>query len=135
GWVMVEDSIQRARIQNIVDQYEWVLDTAYGKWSEIPVARAELIIALDYPRWVSLGRLLRRCVSRVVDKKKVCNGNVESLRNLFSMDSIVLWHFRSFKRKRVRANGWAKDPLAPPVWFVRSPKHLEELLNLVGGVS
>lgn len=135
GWVMVEDSLQRERVQKIVDQEEWILDTVYGKWCEIPIGRAQLIVALDYPRWVSLGRLLKRCVNRIVDKRLICNGNVESVRNLFSLDSIVCWHFRSFRRKRIRANGWKNDPSAPPVWFVRSPRELEHFLNKIGGVS
>ena len=39
---------------------------------------ADLVIALDYPRLTSLGRLLRRTATRIVDRRQVCNGNVET---------------------------------------------------------
>jgi adenylate kinase family enzyme len=102
GWKQVPLELQRQRIQEIVDEDEWVLDTMYGTWTDIPLARAEVMIALDYPRWLSLSRLLRRSVARLFDQKEVCNGNTESFRMLFSRDSIVAWHFRSFARKRER---------------------------------
>jgi adenylate kinase family enzyme len=35
----------------------WVLDAAYGRWLDIAIARVELIVALDFPRWLSLARL------------------------------------------------------------------------------
>jgi hypothetical protein len=38
----------------------WILDTAYSTWLAIPLARADLIVALDYPRFVSLARLVGR---------------------------------------------------------------------------
>ena len=49
-----------ARRGEICAGEEWILDHAYGKWREIPLARAELIVALDYPRWLSLSRLIGR---------------------------------------------------------------------------
>ena len=84
----------------------WVLDTAYGSWTDLVLPRAELVIALDYPRWVSLGRLLRRTALRLVDRREVCNGNVEHLGNLLSSNSIVRWHFQSFRRKHARIVAW-----------------------------
>src|SRR5688500_5571118 len=53
GWVEVADGEQRRRISEICARSEWILDTAYGRWRDIPLSRAEVIVALDYPRWVS----------------------------------------------------------------------------------
>lgn len=111
GWVEVPLDEQRKRIGAISAQDAWILDTAYAKWIDIPLARAELIVGLDYPRWVSFGRLIKRTYQRAIDKQPVCNGNVETLRGVFSRDSIILWHFKSFKRKRQRMRQWAgTDP-------------------------
>src|SRR5581483_8653448 len=55
GWVEVPVDEQRRRIAAICAGERWILDTAYGTWREIPLARADLIVALDYPRWISLG--------------------------------------------------------------------------------
>ena len=111
GWVQVSDEEQRSRIQAICDQDAWILDTAYGKWIDVPLARAELIVALDYPRWVSLGWLIKRTLARATDREPVCNGNQESWKLMFSRDSILLWHFKSFRRKRARIS-FCKHP--PP---------------------
>lgn len=50
---------QRALAQGIADQPAWILDTAYGQWKYLIVPRAQLVVALDYPRHVSLRRLLK----------------------------------------------------------------------------
>lgn len=56
---------QRALATEIVDQPAWILDTAYGKWQDVVLRRVQLVVALDYPRHVSLRRLLSRTASRI----------------------------------------------------------------------
>jgi adenylate kinase family enzyme len=128
GWVPVPDHEQRRRIEAICAGDRWVLDTAYAKWLEVPLARVELIVALDFPRWLSLFRLLRRTAARALDGRPVCNGNRESFRLSFSRDSIILWHFRSFTRKRRRIRSWEADPHAPDVVRLTSPRQAETWL-------
>lgn len=128
-WVVVPDDEQRRRIEEICAGEEWILDTAYGKWREVPLARAELIVALDYPRWLSLSRLIRRTLARLVDRRTICNGNRETLRTLFGRDSIVLWHFQSFQRKRARMRAWSSNPGGPEVHRFTSPRQLEDWLR------
>jgi len=129
GWVPVPDDEQRRRIAAICAGERWVLDTAYGKWLDVPMARVQLIVGLDYPRWLSLQRLLRRTVARAIDRKPVCNGNIETFRLAFSRDWIVFWHFRSFHRKRRRMHGWAADPSAPATILLRSPRQTRHWLD------
>jgi adenylate kinase family enzyme len=132
GWVQVPDDEQRRRIEAICASGQWILDTAYGKWLDVPLARADLIVALDFPRWLSLARLIRRTVARVLDGRAVCNGNRESLRHVFSPDSIILWHFRSFRRKRSRIRSWEADSTRPVVVRLTSPRAVEEWLGRLG---
>ena len=121
GWVVVPVEEQRRRIAAICAGERWILDTAYGAWLEVPLARVELIVALDYPRWRSLARLIRRTLLRNLDHKPICNGNTESLRQTFSRDSIILWHFQSFARKRERIRAWAADESGPDLVRLTSP--------------
>jgi len=121
GWVEVPGDEQRRRIVAICAQDRWVLDTAYGKWLDVPLARVQLIVALDYPRWLSLSRLIRRTVMRAIDRRQICNGNTESFRQAFSRDSIIVWHFRSFARKRERMRAWAADSTGPEVVTFPTP--------------
>ena len=106
-----------------------MLDTAYGVWLDIPLARVEVIVALDFPRWLSLFRLIRRSVARAIDGQSICNGNRESFRLLLSADSIIVWHFRSFGRKRRRIREWEADPSGLAVIRLTSPHQVERLLD------
>ena len=47
GWVEVPGDEQRRRIQQICERPEWILDTAYGKWLDVPLGYAQLIVALE----------------------------------------------------------------------------------------
>jgi len=121
GWVAVPPEEQRRRIAAICAGDRWILDSAYRSGLEVPLGRADLIVALDYPRWRSLGRLVRRTVQRAIDRRQVCNGNTESFRQTFSRDSIIVWHFRSFARTRDRMRAWEVDASVPDVVRLTSP--------------
>lgn len=128
GWITVPLEEQRRRVEAICAEPRWVLDTAYANWLDLVLPRVELIVALDYPRWLSLGRLLRRTVGRAIDKRDVCNGNQESFRLALSRESIVAWHFKSFRHKRERIRGWAAEPPGAEVVVLRSPRATERWL-------
>ena len=113
---------QRRRIAAICAGERWILDAAYGSWLDVPLARVQLIVALDYARWRSLARLIRRTMLRAIDRREICNGNTESFRQAFSRDSIVIWHFRSFARKRQRIRSWAANRGGPEVVSLTSPR-------------
>lgn len=129
GWVEVPADEQRRRITGICEGPEWILDTAYAKWLDIPLARVELVVALDYPRWVSLQRLVRRTAARCWDGRPICNGNRESLRLALSRQSIVRWHFQSFKRKRRRIRSWASQAEGPRVLRFSSTSQTDKWLD------
>lgn len=131
GWVPVPLEAQRERIAAICAGDAWVLDSAYGVWLDVVLARADLVVGLDLPRWLVLGRLLRRTAVRLVRRTEICNGNRESLRSVFSTDSIVVWQFRSFARKRRRMRAWAADAGGPAVVLLRSPGEVERWLGAV----
>lgn len=125
GWVPVAEETQRERIASVVAGDSWVLDSAYRVWLDLVEPRTELVVALDYPRWFSLVRLLRRTITGVVTQETRCNGNTESLRHVLSRDSILRWHFQSFRRKRERMRAWAESPDGPPVLLMRSARELD----------
>ena len=128
GWQQRPLVEQRARVEAVCAQDAWILDSAYTDWADLVLPRAQLVVGLDWPRWRSLARLVRRTVTRILDRHEVCNGNVETWRAAFSRDSIVAWHFRSFAGKRARLDAWEADPSAPPVLRFRRPRDLERWL-------
>jgi adenylate kinase family enzyme len=129
GWVPVEPEEQRRVFGEVCAGDRWVLDTAYGIWRDVPLGRADIVVGLDYPRWLSLARLLRRTVQRMVTREEVCNGNTESLRSALSRDPILAWHFRSFSRKRARIRAALAADDGPPVLVFTSPRELETWIS------
>ncbi|HEY6738444.1 MAG TPA: adenylate kinase [Actinopolymorphaceae bacterium] len=128
-WTPVAVDEQRRRITAICAEPEWVLDSAYGKWRDVVLARVELIVALDYPRWLSMWRLIRRTFHRVVTREPVCNGNRESLRSALSRRSIIWWHVKSFRPKRERMRAWERAADGPRVVRFGSPRQAREWLD------
>lgn len=129
GWVSIPNETQREKIQAICEGATWILDSAYGKWLDIPLDSVELIIGLDYPRVLSFWRLLTRTVARARTKELMCNGNVESWKLTFSRDSILVWHFKSFRSKHNRILAWSQDPNGPTVFRFTSPRQAERWLR------
>ncbi len=129
GWVQVPDEEQHRRIAEVCAGERWVLDAAYTRWKDVVLPRTQLIVALDYPRWLSLGRLVRRTARRSVTRERICNGNVESFRQMFSADSIIRWHFASFAKKRARIRAWAAEPPCPSVVRMTSPRETRRWLE------
>lgn len=123
---MVPFEHQKVIFTEICEREQWILDNAYGHWVEVPLKNVDLIIALDYPRWVSMGRLFRRTLDRLLDQKLICNGNRESLRGILSRDSILVWYFRSFRRKRARIKAWEQEGRRMLVF--RQPQEAEKWL-------
>lgn len=132
GWRQVEPEAQcgsgqpqREIFTRLAARDRWAFDTAYGIWRDVVLSHVDLIVALDYPRWLSLLRLLSRTLHRMLTRERVCNGNIESVRHVFSRESIIVWHFRSFERKRQRIQEWSTEPDGPPILTFRRPRDLE----------
>ena len=128
GWQQRTVEDQRDLAAAIAAQDRWVLDSAHGVWRDVVLPRAELVVGLDYPRWLSLARLVRRSLRRAVAREAVCNGNRETFAGLFIQDSIIRWHSRSFTRKRQVMRGIDSDPAMPPAVLFRHPRQLDSWL-------
>jgi adenylate kinase family enzyme len=121
GWVPMPQDEQLAHFDALTGADSWILDSAYGGWRPLVLERADLVVALDLARLTSLTRVLRRTTARVIGRQEVCNGNHESWRTVFARDSLVVWHFTSFRRKRREMRAWEAATSGPPVIRLRSP--------------
>jgi adenylate kinase family enzyme len=124
GWVEVDRQRQREVIARIAAGDAWVLDAAYSMWLDLVLPRAQLVVGLDYPRWLSFQRLVRRTAGRLVRRTPTCNGNYETLASVLGRDSILRWHATSWPRKRDRMRAWAEAPEPPPAILFRRPRDL-----------
>ena len=121
GWVPMPLDEQLAHFEALTATSSWILDSAYGGWRHLALQRADLVVALDLARVTSLARLLRRTATRIIDQQEVCNGNTESWHSVFARDSLVVWHFTSFRRKRTEMRAWEGAASGPPVIRLQSP--------------
>jgi adenylate kinase family enzyme len=91
----------RQRTDEAIRGDGWVVDGNYSKVRDLVWGRAELLVWLDFPLPVIMGRLVRRIVRRVITQEELWNGNRERLRDhLFTRDSLLLWALQSYRRKR-----------------------------------
>ncbi|WP_027479202.1 P-loop NTPase family protein [Gryllotalpicola ginsengisoli] len=129
GWVQRDPEEQLALVDAATARDGWVLDSSYSSWRDLVLPRVDLILGLDYPRWFSLQRLLRRTARRIRTREEICNGNRESLGRAFARDSIVAWHFQTWKAKRETMRRWAADPTMPQTILFRTPRELDRWIE------
>lgn len=129
GWIARSDAEQDAIASAILHGDAWLIDSFYGPWRSLARERAEVIVALDYSRMVTLVRLVRRTVRRARSREPICNGNVETWKRVLGPSSIIRWHFTSFARKRARMRAWEKASDGPKVYRVSTPRALRRLMQ------
>jgi adenylate kinase family enzyme len=129
GWVQTPIELQDARIVPVLESDAFVIDSVYRRHNVIALANVDVVVALDYPRLVSLARLVRRTTRRIRTRELVCNGNVETVGRALARDSILWWHFRSWRSKRGRMRAWHADAALPPVLLLRRPREAVALLE------
>ncbi len=129
GWVQLTDEEQVEAIRPWAELPAWVMDSLWSATRPVVLPRADLLVALDFPRRVSLARLLRRTWRRLRTGEEFCGGNTESWRGTFSSDSILAWHVRSFRTKHATIAAWAADTSGPPVVRFTSPHQVDAWLR------
>lgn len=133
GWHLVDRPEQLRRVAVAISGDRWVLDAVPSAARDLARDRADLVVALDYPRWFSLQRLVRRTARRLVTREEICNGNTEDVRKTLSRNSILAWHFRSFANTRARIRRLLDDPTGPPVVRLTSQRATDAWLRALNG--
>ena len=101
NWMSAPKEVFRSRVREAVNSDRWVVDGNYGNDArDLIWERADTIVWLNYSLPVMVYRVVRRTLRRLVFGEECCNGNRESLRRAFSRESIVLWVFQTYRRRR-----------------------------------
>lgn len=101
NWKEPEMEEFRRRVAEQVAGPRWVTDGNYlERVQDLTLGNADLIIWLDYSFMLIFSRVLRRTLHRLVRREELWNGNRESLRMLFSRQSIVWWVITTYRRRR-----------------------------------
>ncbi len=112
---------------------EWIVTGSYQTvlkdtlWQE-----ASVIIWLDYSLNLIVRRYFIRTFKRVVFREKCCGENYETLKRTFSKNSLFLWIFKSYWRRKDRMINWKSGEFAHKEWIVlRNPRSEIKLLTLL----
>ncbi|MCU1600264.1 MAG: toxin [Frankiales bacterium] len=93
GWGQQDTAVFVAEVLAATAGEAWVLDGNYrGRLTG--QVEADVYVWLDYPRWITFPRVLRRTLRRVLLREELWNGNREVWRNVLSRDpetSILRW--------------------------------------------
>ena len=84
------------KIQKAVIEDDWVLDGNYSRTEDIKWQRVQMVVFLDLPFHLVLYRIISRSLIRSYKGQKLWAGNEESIRRLFTQDSII-WNINGFR--------------------------------------
>ncbi len=91
----------RAKTDEATSGAAWVVSGNYSKVRDILWSKADTLVWLDYPFWVSFSRLFKRTVQRSWSQQPLWSGNRETFgKAFFSRDSILLWAWTSYPRQQ-----------------------------------
>ncbi len=100
GWVGATPEVMRQRVESAIAAPAWVLDGNYSRVRDAIWLRATHLIWLDYSFPLVWWRICSRTLRRAIRREELWNGNRESLRLMFSRDSILVWVLKTYWRRR-----------------------------------
>ncbi|WP_419914859.1 AAA family ATPase [Hoeflea sp.] len=99
-WRRVPHAEFRHAINEIVEKSEWIVSGNYAGVRDLLWTNADVVVWLDLPLNLTLCRLVRRTLHRILTREVVAGGNRETFKRVFSNQSIILWAMRSQKSMR-----------------------------------
>lgn len=102
NWTEAPVDAFRARVDAALAGDDWVVGGNYSKARDIIWTRADTLIWLDLPLWLTFGRVLRRSLQRIISREDLWGtGNRETWRNIFfNRNSLLLWAIKTHFRNR-----------------------------------
>ena len=121
------------KLEEALNQDTWVLDGNFSRTNDIKWKDVDTIIWIDFSFLRTLYQSISRALSRIICQKELWEGtgNKETLSRLFSKDSIVLWLFKQYGKKKRTYSKLITEDKYNHINFVRlqSPKECEKYLK------
>ncbi len=131
NWTEASLNVFRARTAQALNGDAWAVDGNYSKVRDVVWGRADTVVWLDYPLPLVLWRLVSRTFRRIFTREELWSGNRERFREqFFSRDSLFLWAFKTYRRRRREFPVLFKRPEYAHLTVVhlRSPRATREWL-------
>jgi adenylate kinase family enzyme len=132
NWTGCSDEELRQRAVEATRGEAWVVDGNYSSIRDLTWPRAEAVVWLDYPLPLILWQLWKRTWKRVTTKEILWGTNKERLLpQFFSKDSLFLWAFKTYKRRKQTYNQLISAPEAASkfVKHFKSPRETEKWMR------
>ncbi|HET6732771.1 hypothetical protein [Mycobacterium sp.] len=94
-WNPLPENEFRALVEEIAGRRQWIIDGNYASVRDVLWRHADTVTWLDYSLLTVMRQLLWRTMRRIFSHEDLGGGRRESLRRLFSSQSIVWWAIRS----------------------------------------
>ncbi len=134
-WTFPEDNELFSKLSAALEGESWVLDGNYTRTLPIKWEDVDTVIWWDFNFPRTLFQATIRAFARVVAKEELWpgTGNRETLRKLFSRQSILLWTIKTHGRNRKKFTGYMGSPDFSHIKFIRlrSPQEAENYLNKI----
>ncbi|MGH3764378.1 MAG: AAA family ATPase [Pseudonocardiaceae bacterium] len=110
---------------------EWVTEWQHSGVRPLLLARADLVVWLDLPRWRVMCQLVPRTLTRQLRRVQLWNGNIEPpLWTLFTdRDHVLRWSWSSHLRTQQRMRDVLAAPDGPVVVRLRSRHEIQSWLS------
>ncbi len=135
GWIDLNSHDRpefHRRVLAALSGERWVTDGNYSSIQPKIRAMATDAVWLDYPRPLIMGRVIRRSLTRALDRKELWSGtgNVETFSKWLEKEHPIRWSWDHFHQNRLRYGEVFSDP-ANAHLRVHHLKHPKEVPSLV----
>lgn len=129
GWVPRPEFA--ADVAALAASEEWVTEWQYSVVRPVLLARADLLVWIDLPRWRVMRQQVPRTLRRRLRRVELWNGNVEPplWTILVNRDHIVRWAWRTHPKTAARVRGVLAAPDGPPVVRLRDRREVRGWLD------
>jgi hypothetical protein len=135
GWKRTPEDLFRASVIGATSSGEWIACGNYlSRLREILWAQADVVAWLDPPLPLALFRVERRTLRQARAGTKICNGNVNEIRHLWSADGpfrYTLRHGRELRHEYAEATA----EIPTPVVRLRTPKEVGRWLDFISAAE
>lgn len=129
GWVSTPRDEWRAKVRAMLDGERWIIDGNYGSTAAMRMAAADTIVFLDFPRRISIPRVIRRAVTyRGRTRPDLAEGCPEQVPLEFLR---YLWRYPRDGR-RVIVSAMENEGAHARHIVLRSPRQVERFLASLG---
>jgi adenylate kinase family enzyme len=132
-WSGPTDQELFSRLREALKADSWVLDGNYSRTEDIKWEHIEAVIWLDFSFPRTVYQAILRAITRLHNQEELWSGtgNRESLRMLFSRDSIVLYTIQAYGRRKKKYHSYIGSDEYSHIHFhrLRSPREANQFLK------